>query len=195
MSETMTGAELQTLREACGMSREELAGLVEVQARTVKFWESGRSGVPADVADLMRRVDATVSLACSEALHQVRRAALEAMEYPADLVLLRYGADDAERYQVRDRFASLGPMCGAQAAAIQGAIVNRVRLTLPWFTGFECVAVRVVWVRSELYEAWRATAGLVDNEATRSQWAGGQVAAQATAHKADQPPVSGVSGG
>lgn len=192
MPENMTGAELQTLREACGLTREDLAELAGVQARTVKHWENGRAGVPADVADLARRLDAIVSLACHEALYKVRDAAALAGRLPGELVLLRYNADDAARYQVGDAFASLGPLPGAAVAALQGAIVNRVRLTLPWFTGFKRCAVRVVWMRSDDYQAWRVAAGLADNEAARAQWAVGQLASQTTPRRADQPPAGGV---
>jgi hypothetical protein len=55
-------------------------------------------------------------------------------------------------------------------------------------TGFERCAVRVVWMQSGPYEAWRAAQQLADSEATRAAWAAGQVAAQAKPHRADQPP-------
>lgn len=177
----MTGAELQTLREACGMSRDELAGLADVQARTIKHWEGGRAGVPADVADLVRKLDAMASLSAHEALQAVRDATEQAGQAPADLALLRYqSADDLARYRA--------DMAG-MPAGLHGAIVNRVRLSLPWCTGLERVAVRVAWMRPADYEAWRAALGLDDGEATRSQWAAEQVAAQAIPHRADQPPA------
>ena len=69
-TEHMTGAELQTLREACHLSRDELAALAGVQARTLKHWENGRAGVPGDVADLVRSMDARVSRAAREVLAQ-----------------------------------------------------------------------------------------------------------------------------
>jgi transcriptional regulator with XRE-family HTH domain len=185
----MTGAELQTLREACHLSRENLGELTGVAARTVKHWEHGRSGVPADVADLIRRVDALVSIAANEALSAIKDATASAGAYPADVVLLRYNTEEAERYHIAGQMACLGPMTAEGAAALQGAIVNRVRLTLPWFPGFERVPVRIVWMQSAAYEAWRAAQGLADSEATRSAWAGEQVTVQAKPHRADQPPI------
>lgn len=89
MSDNMTGAELQTLREACNLTRENLGELAGVAARTIKHWEHGRSGVPADVADLIRRLDATVSIAANGALRAIKDAAATAGAYPADIVLLR----------------------------------------------------------------------------------------------------------
>jgi len=57
----MTGAELQTLREACGLTREHMAQLKGVQARTIKHWENGRAGVPADVQAYIEDVDDLIS--------------------------------------------------------------------------------------------------------------------------------------
>lgn len=60
----MTGAELQALREACGLDRDQLGALCGVQGRSIKYWEMGQAnhGVPADVAslvlDLADKVDA-----------------------------------------------------------------------------------------------------------------------------------------
>lgn len=62
----LTGAELQTLRENANMPREDLAELAGVQARTIKHWESGRAGVPSDVADLVRCIDQTIDAAAQQ---------------------------------------------------------------------------------------------------------------------------------
>lgn len=59
----ITGAELQALREACGLDRDQLGALCGVQGRSIKYWEAGQSnhGVPADVttivSDLADKVD------------------------------------------------------------------------------------------------------------------------------------------
>lgn len=55
----MTGAELQALREACGLDRDQFGEMCGVQGRSVKYWEM-RSGVPADVADLVLKLEAKV---------------------------------------------------------------------------------------------------------------------------------------
>lgn len=51
----MTGAELQALREACGLDRDQFGALCGVQGRSIKYWEMGASnhGVPADVSGLV----------------------------------------------------------------------------------------------------------------------------------------------
>ena len=189
MSDNMTGAELQMLREACFLSREDLAGLCNVAARTVKHWENGRSGVPGDVADLVSLIDATITSASAQGLRQMQEVTQRAGAAPADLVMLRYNEQEAERYRVRQQFASLGNMTGWQAAAIHGAIVNRLRLLMVIAPGLAGVPVRIVWMRGEEYEAWRSAQGMQDSETTRAAWAAGQVDKQAAAHRADQPPA------
>jgi len=192
-AEHMTGAELQTLREACNLSREELASLAGVQARTVKHWENGRAGVPGDVAALVLGLDAMIlktATQAGDAIKQLQNAARpitlrrvgeeDSIFYPAgapaDLVLLRYhSAEDLDRYRA--------DMAGLPAS-VHAAIVGRVRL-LAQALG---VPARVVWFDAEAYEAWRAVAKLPDTETTRTQWAAGQVATQALPHRADQPP-------
>lgn len=71
---TMTGAELQCMREACAVSREELADLVGVQSRTVKHWESGRATVPADVAAIMVSIDIMADHIAGSILHTARNS-------------------------------------------------------------------------------------------------------------------------
>lgn len=58
----MTGAELQALREACGLDRDQLGEMCGVQGRSIKYWEMGASkhGVPADVAELVLKLEANV---------------------------------------------------------------------------------------------------------------------------------------
>jgi DNA-binding XRE family transcriptional regulator len=183
MSEHMTGAELQTLREACGLTRDELGALAGVQARTVKHWENGHSaGVPADVADVVRRLDAQLSSACNEGLQVlVAQAARKSWRAPVDVVLMRYAsAEDLARYRA--------DMAG-MPAGVHGALVSRLRLMVPTLPGFAGVAVRIVWMRSDDYEVWRQANVAPDSEATRDHWAELQVDKQAAAHKADQPPA------
>jgi len=74
----MTGAELQALREACGLDRDQFGELCGVQGRSVKYWEM-RSGVPADVANLVLELLAKVE-AKSAAMFQA---------WKPDTILLR----------------------------------------------------------------------------------------------------------
>lgn len=182
----MTGAELQTLREACNLGRDEFAALVGVEARTVKHWENGRSGVPADVADVVQRLDHSIGQAVSGALvalrglHERSQALTSTGAKLAEMVLIRYRtAQDLAKYQPDMHGLPLGS---------HGAIVQRFIHGVRYLAGFEAVPVRVVWMDAPAYEAWRAACRMDDSEATRSAWAGEQLAIQAIPHRADQPP-------
>lgn len=172
----ITGAELQTLREACCLTRDELGELAGVAARTIKHWESGRAGVPADVAALVQRLDATIQQAADQGAHAMAQAIARQGTAPAEVVLIRYrSADDLAAYR---------PDMAGQPASVHGAIVQRLAATLR-ATGRP---VRIVWMDLDDYEAWRAAHGLADLESTRAAWAADQVQHQAKAHRADQPP-------
>ena len=173
-NERMTGAELATMRQACGLSREELAQLCDVQPRTVKHWESGRAGVPADVAQTIGGI--------SSGIRDSVRAACDvlARDRPAQLVLIRYRTDaDMQRFR---------PDCvGMLAASTHGAIVARTIDAIGLLPALQGIRARVVWFDPADYERWRQDAGQADSKATRQAWAAGQVAAQAMPHKGDQP--------
>jgi DNA-binding XRE family transcriptional regulator len=47
----MTGAELQMMRAACGLTRQNVADFAGVKLSSAKYFETGRGGVPDDVAD------------------------------------------------------------------------------------------------------------------------------------------------
>lgn len=59
----MTGAELQALRESCGLDRAQFGELCGVQGRSIKYWEMGQSnhGVPADVSALVLQLEEDIS--------------------------------------------------------------------------------------------------------------------------------------
>lgn len=173
----ITGAELQTLREACCLTREELGALAGVAARTVKHWESGRAGVPADVAALVQRLDATIQQAADQGARAVAQAsARQGGTAPADVVLIRYrSADHLARYR---------PDMAGQPAGVQGAIVQRVAQAMRQ----RGQLVRVAWMMPDAFEAWRTQHQQPDTDATRAAWAADQIPHQARAHRADQPP-------
>jgi DNA-binding XRE family transcriptional regulator len=186
----MTGAELQTLREACNLGRDEFAELVRVEARTVKHWENGRAGVPADVAAVVERLDQSISQAVSAGLVALRDLRARAKPGSAegtgggsalgDMVLIRYRtAHDLAKYQPDMRGLPLGA---------HGAIVQRFRQSLRYLPGFDGVPVRVVWMDTPAYEAWRAACRMDNTPATLSAWADEQIAIQAIPHRGDQPP-------
>ena len=193
-NDNMTGAELQTLREACHMSRDDLAGLVGVQARTVKHWENGRAGVPGDVAAVVREIDQN---ATDVARHAVGKL-LAMQAAPArvlvgqavKMVLIRYrSAADMARYN---------PSIAGLPEGAQGCIVARIRQALamaaPGGAGAPgapsaAPVVRVVWFNPDDFEAWRAAHKRPDDAPARADWATQALPAQALPHRGDQPPA------
>jgi len=83
VNEYMTGAELQALREACGLDRDQFGLLCGVQGRSIKYWEMGASnhGVPADVAALVQELADKVDAMAADAIARHAGA--------ADVVLMR----------------------------------------------------------------------------------------------------------
>jgi transcriptional regulator with XRE-family HTH domain len=176
----MTGAELQTLREACGLTREEFADMAQVQARTLKHWESGRAGVPADVAALAVALDWAVIRTAAGLVADAKRPA----GYKGDMVaLVRY-----KSAQDLPRGALIGGAPGdpQRAALLHGAAVMHARHAL----AASGQAVRVVWFDAVHFSAWCAEHGGPDTPMARQAWAQASVPAQAIPHRADQPPAA-----
>lgn len=111
----MTSAELKTLREACGLSQEWLAQRADVNQRTVRYWESGKSSVPDDVSTLVSELDERLSIAAREAVEQARRMML-AHGKPIAVTLFRY-TSDAELWEARKDMAGLPATCHAALLA------------------------------------------------------------------------------
>jgi transcriptional regulator with XRE-family HTH domain len=117
----LTSAELKTIREACGLSQEWLAVRAQVNQRTVRYWESGKSSVPDDVAALISGIDDTLQRAALEGVEQARRLIL-AHGAPKAITLFRY-ADNEQLWAARKDMAGLPASCHA-------ALVARVRRML-----------------------------------------------------------------
>ena len=175
--DNMTGAELQTLREGLHLTRDELATLASVQARTVKHWENGRSGVPGDVASMVQGLDRQATQAARATLAGIGTSSAE----NASKVFLRYrSAEDLHHYE-----PSLKPM----PASVHAAIVSRVSLGLQLVAHNQAKTLRVVWFDPADFEAWRTAHQQPNTPATRQQWAAQALHTQATPHRADQPPA------
>ena len=178
--EYTTGAELQTLREAAGLSREALAELVGVQARTVKHWEHGRAGVPADVAAEVQHRAEWVRVRARR-MHTDAREWLRQFEpaTPAGpFVLVRY-------QQTADMLPS-DRTRGARADC-HGAAVAQVMQRL----ALDGVAARVVWFDVASFASWCQADHADDTPAARQAWAEcAALPAQAVPARGDQPPAS-----
>lgn len=71
----MTPIELKIVREALGLSREQLAAALNVGLRSVDDWESGRRPIPDGVRDDVERIEAyTAQVADQLAAHLLEHA-------------------------------------------------------------------------------------------------------------------------
>jgi transcriptional regulator with XRE-family HTH domain len=71
----MTPIELKVVREALGLSREQLAAALHVGLRSVDDWESGRRPIPEGVGDDVERIEAyTAEVAGQLAAHLLEHA-------------------------------------------------------------------------------------------------------------------------
>lgn len=175
----MTGAELQTLREAAGLTRDVLAGLANVQPRTVKHWETRTiSAAPADVAAIVRQASTWVHQAAREGLRaamlqthggpmaasmaSAMNGILPARDDAPEVVLIRYRETD--HIHPRDRAQGL-------RADIHGAMVARLMLDLQ----ANGLRPRVIWFDPAAYTQWATqTQGLPpghDTPDARATWA------------------------
>jgi DNA-binding transcriptional regulator YiaG len=187
----MTGAELQTLREASGLTREALASLAGVEARTVKHWETRKgTAVPADVGALAQATARWVRETAAEGVKQAVAALktqaphlkyMPPLEYPMlglshEVVLIRYR--ETEHLAETDRAQGL-------RADVHGAMVARLVLDLLG----EGFTPRVVWFDPEAFTEWRQaiTPTLPDSHALRGAWAA-EAISTAIPHPGDQPP-------
>ena len=173
ISERMTGAELATMRQACGLSRDDLARMACVQTRTIKHWESGHAGVPADVANTVYRISMMVQDAVLTSCRDLVTARTE------NVVLVRYRTDADLHRCVPDSF---GMPVGAH-----GAMVARMIGAMQLWPGLQDIRPRVVWFDRSAFDAWLEDEGLPDGEPALQAWAASQVAVQAMPHRGDQP--------
>lgn len=186
------------MREAAGLSREALAQLVGVEARTVKHWEHGRTGVPADVAQVASNAAQWVSTAAqrlrlqSKRKHRGHPGTEEATEWHLDgssrkieatpptpgapVVLLRY----RETGHIHRTEAATGATAETHGAAVVQALQG---------LALDQVPARVVWFDPAAYGAWVDAQRLADTPDTRQAWAEREaLPAQAIPPRGDQPP-------
>lgn len=162
----MNGAELKTLREACGLSVPDMARLAvsprtgeSVGERTVRYWEAGSVPIPDDVAATIGKMDADFSTIANQALDAWREA-VQTSGHPEAVYLVRYREnEDLWRFW---------PTMKGMPATCHGALINRARLLLV-AAGAQ---VRIVWMEPGEYSQWLN--GRKDSELLRSMWAAEQ---------------------
>lgn len=87
----MNPAEFKTLREALGLTLNWVAEQAGVGIRTCQYWESGRSDPPADVVEMLQRLDA-----------QIDRVVIETLDTYADVAETHGEPENIELYRYRE---------------------------------------------------------------------------------------------
>lgn len=157
----MTPAELKTIREAIGLTVPDLAAIAGVQERTVRYWESGRSAVPDDVAAQVEAIDHRLTDMAAAALRQVREATAEHGAAPQSIVLVRY-RENADLWHYHPGFRPL-------PVTTHAALLARTRAALADLH----VRMVIQYLNPAEYSQWLA--GRPDSEAMRSAWAAEQI--------------------
>ena len=117
----MTSAEYKTIREACGLSQQAAASYHNVALRTVQHWEEGRNGIPAGVADEIRRLDA-----------QIERSVIETIELYED-VRTSHGTSDTValvRHRTSESYSGSRPDREGLLFPCHAALIGRTRIAL-----------------------------------------------------------------
>jgi len=70
----MTGAELQVVREWLGLTIEALAGMLQVNPRTVRSWEAGRDPIPERIRTEVEQIEQLTAQAVGELVEALRNA-------------------------------------------------------------------------------------------------------------------------
>lgn len=153
----MTPAELKTIRESLGLPLQWVADQARVKLRTAQYWESGRSAVPQDVAEMLNGLDDQFWQLVAQYLEQVKSVADQQGVLPEEVVLIRYKTD-ADLWQFHPDFRPL-------PASAHAALLSRLRRKL-WEAGVHSV---IEYMEPAEYKKWLN--GREDSEALRSEWA------------------------
>lgn len=154
----MTNAEVKTLRESLGLSVAWLSRAARVDERTVRYWESGHTSVPADVAQLLAEVNRMLNLAVDK--HEELIFQIEVTDRPDHIVMLRYRTnEDLWRFQPEFREMGLPATCHA---AMLARLIHRMER--------RGQKVTLVYMEPEEYLAWLGK--VPDSSARRAAWAG-----------------------
>ncbi|MBF0140058.1 MAG: DUF1870 family protein [Magnetococcales bacterium] len=153
---SVTSAELKTLRESLGLTAQWLADQAGVQIRTVRYWEAGRSSVPADVSALLERIDRMLDDAVAQAVAQITDSIAKPVAIP-EITLVRYRTDD-DLWRFRPEMRPI-------PVTTHAAMLMRLRRAL-FHVGIQSV---IQYMDPEDYLDWLGDRP--DSETERSEWA------------------------
>lgn len=172
----MTGAELQALREACGLDRDQFGALCGVQGRSIKYWETGASnhGVPADVAALVQELEAKVSSMAADAISRHSGA--------AEVVLMRTG-DPIENEVASRVFLALRRR--GQVARMVAFDVQAFKMWIASTGGRDTPSTRQEWARAAVAQQ-ESPKGYAEHRADSNKAGMAALIGKVRAHRADQ---------
>jgi transcriptional regulator with XRE-family HTH domain len=151
----MTGAEFKTIREACGLSVQDFAKILDVEQRSVRYWEAGKqSPRTSDVVEALLSIDRQLSATAEAVLQLVKSAS----EKPAEIVLLRY-REDGDLWAAMPEWKPLPTTCHAAGIARSRAALADLH-----------VSTRIVYFEPDRYHSWLA--GRESSSAMRAAWVG-----------------------
>ena len=153
----MTPAEFKTLREALGLTVQWVADQAHVKLRTAQYWEGGRLAVPADVADMLERIERTVEAKVAEAVSMIVSERSTAESLPDKAPLVRY-RNDADLWMFHPNMKPL-------PTTTHAAKLARLKRALE-FRGIPAV---IEFMEPDEYFGWLGKRK--DTEVERSNWA------------------------
>ena len=118
----MTPAEFRTLREACGLSnKEDASAYFDVARRTLEYWESGRSPIPAGAEAELLKLN-----------NQIETGVQRVRILAADLAS-KHGAPDRidlTRYRTADDYAGSRAALDGLPHPCHNALIGRTLVAL-----------------------------------------------------------------
>lgn len=153
----VAAAHLKTLRESLGLTAQWLADQAGVRLRSVQYWESGRSKVPADVCNMLKNIDESLNGSVERAVEHINEVKAETGAYPEEVVLIRYRTDD-DLWQFREDMRPLPTTTHAEMLARMRREFAKIN-----------VQTQIVYMDANAYLTWLGDR--VDDEAARSEWA------------------------
>lgn len=130
-----------------------------MQVRTVRYWESGRNAVPADVETAIRVLERASIEMTDDLVAQARKLIAEYGKPDKPLPVVRYAeAEDLARYQ---------PTMAGLPATFHAMAIARAR----WILLADGVELEARMLDVPAYEAWRIATGQPDSPSLRAQFA------------------------
>jgi len=154
----MNGATLRTIREALGLSVPWFADFCKVRERTVRYWESGRNAVPADVEHAILTLENASTEMADQLVGKVH-ALIDQYGPPK-------GPIPVERFDTDEDLARFQPNMEGLPVTFHAAAIARAR----WSLAGEKVEIFARMIDVDAYQAWLDETGQADSPQLRSRF-------------------------